>query len=144
MSYQPDGTPKIIFGGIAIVVVGLFLFLAGNAVLPYFYEAYQRDQIEECEDDHPVATDAWTTIFGFDMGGRYIVGDGAEDRALIECIVDSLSVRYVSTPLYGQQHAEYPALSIVFGAFDNGYGLTYYSGSEPFAEGVIPRSSTAP
>lgn len=144
MSYQPSGTPRVIFGTIAVLVVGMFLFLAGTAVLPYFYEAYQRDQIEDCETDHPVAADAWNSIFGFDMGGRYIVGDSAQDRALIECITDSLSVRYVSTPLYGQEEAEYPALSIIFGAFDNGYQLTYYSGSEPFGEGVIPASSAAP
>ena len=109
--------------------MGLILLIAGNAVIPYFYEAYQDGRIRDCKNDHPVAADAWNPIFDFDMGGSYILGDSAQDRALIECIVGSLRVRHTSEPLYGKGGGNYPMLWIISSAFERGYDLTYYSGS---------------
>ena len=144
MTYKPDGIPKLVFGSIGVLVVGLFLSLASHDFLPYFYEKYQSERIGGCEDDHPVTDSAWSAIFGFDGGGRYIVGDSAKNRALIECIADSLSVQHVSKPLLGHQDAGYPALSITYSSFVDGYYLDYYPGSAASGEVDAGAISSAP
>ncbi|MXP47548.1 hypothetical protein GRI43_09170 [Altererythrobacter luteolus] len=128
MTYQADKAPRIIAGGAALAVVGLFLLILIQSVGPYFYEKFQRYRLELCEKKHRVRADAWKPIFGFDMGGRYITGDTPESRALIDCIVGSQSVRHLNAPKYGDRASAQPVLSITHSAFENGFDFAYYEG----------------
>ena len=130
VTYRADKAPRIIAGGAALVVVGLFLLILIQSVGPYLYEEYQMYRLEQCEEKHSVQADAWKPIFGFDMGGRYITGDTPETRALIDCIVGSQSVRHLGAPKYGDRASAQPVLSITYGAFDNGFDFAYYEGEQ--------------
>lgn len=128
MSYQAARGPRIFFGVIAIGVAGLFAIGAISAVWPALYEEYQRAGLRNCEEHHGLHGPAWQPIYGFDWGGRYLVGDGPDDRALIECIVASQTVDHVETTPYGPADGTHPVLAITSGAFTPGLQVTYYPG----------------
>ena len=128
VTYQADKAPRIIAGGAALAVVGLFLLISVQSIGPYFYEKYQIYRLEQCEKKHRVQADAWKPIFGFDMGGRHIAGDTPENRALIGCIVTSQSVRYLDAPRNAERDPAQSTLSITYGSFNNGLDFAYYEG----------------
>lgn len=128
MTYQTGKAPRIFFAIIGLIIIGMFLYVFFQSAGPYFYEQYQKLQIERCEAAHAVEPDSWQPIYGFDMGGQYIVGDSPEDRALIGCIVDRLSVHTTAEPYYNEGEAKYPSLSVLAFAFHNGLSLYHYEG----------------
>ena len=128
VTYQSGKAPKIFFAIIGLVIVAMFLTALAKRVGPYLYEKYQAHHIYQCEAQHAVEENAWQPIFGFDMGGRYLVGDSPEHRALIECIVDSLAVETTIVPHGDTTLAEHPSLSVTEFSFHNGFLLENYLG----------------
>lgn len=133
MSYQAARGPRIFFGVIAIGVACFFLFGAASVWLPIVYEKYQYHRLHQCEGRHGIPRSAWTPIFGFDMGGRQLIGDSPEARALIDCIVASQSVERVGARPDGETDMALPKLTIMSFAFSRGLSFTYYPGKSDAA-----------
>ena len=130
MTYRADPGPKLLFRTIALLVVGVFLLMAAQAIVPYFYEKYQLYKLNQCEEKYLVSEDAWTPIFGFDWGARYIVGDSPENRALIACVVDSQTISGSANPPNSDLDPAHSILSIGSGAFSPGLHFEYYEGEK--------------
>ena len=126
VSYSPASGPRVIFGILAGSILVTFFWFVAAVWVPVIHGAYQGYRVERCIGQHDLAPGDFEPVFGFDYGGRIIVGDTAKRRSAIECIRSALDVSDREPWRDGDESTEAPRLEIGQSSFSHRLILAYY------------------
>lgn len=93
MTYRRAKAPRLFFGVIAGVLLGLFALALATAWWPRLHNAYLWYYIESCEAEEGLLPSDKIVNFGFDAGGWSVTGDNERKHAFVECVRDELSLQ---------------------------------------------------